>query len=78
MDFCKYTSAAMEMAIADFFCYENILNLEVELHCFKRMLEVADVVGSGFDPRSGKIGGNVFVDFSLFVLFNLTICSICR
>ncbi len=53
--------AGLEMAMADFFHYENIPDNPMKLYWFKKMLQQAWLVGIDFKiPNRRKIGGNFF------------------
>jgi hypothetical protein len=60
MDICKSHNAIVEMAIADFFYCENILDAVVELPKFKRLVKVCRFVGEDFAvPNCKKVGGEL-------------------
>ncbi len=66
MDIRKSNSALLEMAIADFFHCENLPDRAVESNQICKILDVAKVVGSGFNIlHRKKIGGELF----FFLLF---------
>ncbi len=75
MDIQKSNSALLEMAIADFFHCENLPDRAVESNRFRKILDVAKVVGSGFTvPSRKKIGGELlFSVFYYFETYQLTI-----
>ncbi len=61
MDIQKSNSALLEMAIADFFHCEILPDRAVESNRFRKILDVAKVVGSGFTILSRKkIEGELF------------------
>ncbi len=58
MDNCKFNNDLLEMAIVHF----SIADREVALNCYWKMLNAANVVVSGFTPKSRKkIGGKLFL-----------------
>ncbi len=64
MDIRKSKSSLLDMAIVDFFHYENLPDRSVETNRFRKILDVVKVVGSGFTiPNRKKIGGELLVSF---------------